>query len=71
MISVTTEGQPGALMGAPDVMELLLDISSRLQAMEHYTEVWKQVERGSTQDASAVSAGHGRIAMEWSTAASR
>ena len=36
-------------------MELLLDISSRLQATEHYIEVRELAERSSTHGADAAS----------------
>ena len=51
-------------MLGPNVREMLLDNLSWLQAMEHYIEVWEQVERGSTEGASAVNGGHCRATME-------
>ena len=54
-------------MEGSEVMELLLDISSRLQATEQYIEVWDQAERGRTQGASIVIAATDRTAMELMT----
>ena len=67
-ISVAPKRPPGVLLEGHEVMQLLLDSSSRFHTTEHYIEAWEQAERGRTQGASAVFAAADRTATKLITA---